>query len=141
MSSNCRCIATSCFRSSSTSMSLVGGSGGGAAPRPNSSDVRRLFVGRSVGVDSGSSGICCDIGDGGGHVEGSPLDKLVKRKAESETEEMRRWLWFVRPAEEPVNGVKDARLDEGGPLSDACTGGGLDRSRVRLEATLSRFSV
>ena len=59
--------------------------------------------------------------------------------AESETDEILRWP--MRPAEEPVKGANEARLDEGGPLRDAWAAGGRERSRERLEATLIRFSV
>ena len=72
-------------------------------------------------------------------MENSPLGGGESMWPESETDDILRCP--MRPAEEPVNGAKDARLDEGGPLSEACAGGGRERSRERLETWLILFSV
>jgi hypothetical protein len=49
------------------------------------------------------------------------------RKDVSETEDIRLWA-LVRPAVDPVMGLKEARLEDGGPLEEEIPA--LDKSRA-----------
>ena len=118
------------------SLSARPGSDSRAGVRTNNPEMRREFVGgRFSWVDTSGSAVVCGLGDMSAVC---PFGRSPKITFESDTEDTLLWL-CTRPADVPVRGVKDIRLDEGWPANDNvfARDKSTDRSAPRLIRRLS----